>query len=149
MQKTAYLPDLQKTVVLLHKLYKWPRISAILLDKSQHNSTFIFLSGVPNCGCFMFSWFLSLWLFSFCFHLTYDCDCFNIRRVWRYQRGNHNPYIEEEQTTQWPKLKVQKCVLRLWFIASCRGAVPATTFIVFSINQTRHRPTIIYTQNAS
>jgi len=21
-----------------------------------------------------------------------------IRRVWRYQRGNHNPYIEEEQT---------------------------------------------------
>ena len=25
------------------------------------------------------------------------------RRVWRYQRGNHNPYIEEEQTTQWQK----------------------------------------------
>jgi len=22
--------------------------------------------------------------------------------------GNHNPYIEEEQTTQWPKEKVQK-----------------------------------------
>jgi hypothetical protein len=31
-----------------------------------------------------------------------------IRRVWRYQRGNHNPCIEEEQTTQWPKEKVQK-----------------------------------------
>ena len=31
-----------------------------------------------------------------------------VRRVWRYQRGNHNPYIEEEQTTQWPKEKVQK-----------------------------------------
>jgi hypothetical protein len=30
------------------------------------------------------------------------------RRVWRYQRDNHNPYIEEEQTTQWPKEKVQK-----------------------------------------
>ena len=27
------------------------------------------------------------------------------RRNCRYQRGNHNPYIEEEQTTQWPKLK--------------------------------------------
>ena len=27
------------------------------------------------------------------------------RRVWRYQRGNQNPYIEEEQTTQWPKRK--------------------------------------------
>ena len=33
--------------------------------------------------------------------------CFG-RRVWRYQRGNHNPYIEEEQTIQWPKEKVQK-----------------------------------------
>jgi hypothetical protein len=30
------------------------------------------------------------------------------RRVWGYQRGNENPYIEEEQTTQWPKEKVQK-----------------------------------------
>ena len=29
------------------------------------------------------------------------------RRAWRYQRGNQNPYIEE-QTTQWPKEKVQK-----------------------------------------
>jgi hypothetical protein len=29
-------------------------------------------------------------------------------KVWRYQRGNQNPYIEEEQTTQWPKEKVQK-----------------------------------------
>ena len=35
-----------------------------------------------------------------------------IRRVWRYQRGNQNPYIEEEQTTQWPKEKVQKDKLR-------------------------------------
>ena len=26
----------------------------------------------------------------------------------RYQRGNENPYIEEEQTRQWPKEKVQK-----------------------------------------
>jgi len=25
------------------------------------------------------------------------------RRVWRYQRGKQNPYIVEEQTTQWPK----------------------------------------------
>jgi hypothetical protein len=31
-----------------------------------------------------------------------------IRRAWRYQRSNQNPYIEEEQTTQWPKEKVQK-----------------------------------------
>jgi len=26
-----------------------------------------------------------------------------LKRVSRYQRGNQNPYIEEEQTTQWPK----------------------------------------------
>jgi len=30
-----------------------------------------------------------------------------VRRVWRYQGGNQNPYIEKEQTTQWPKEKVQ------------------------------------------
>ena len=35
-----------------------------------------------------------------------------IRRVWRYQRGNQNLYIEEEQTTQWPKEKEQKD--KLW-----------------------------------
>ena len=31
-----------------------------------------------------------------------------LRIAWRYQRGNQNPYIEEEQTTQWPNEKVQK-----------------------------------------
>ena len=30
-----------------------------------------------------------------------------VRRAWRYQMGNQNPYIEE-QTTQWPKEKLQK-----------------------------------------
>ena len=29
-------------------------------------------------------------------------------RVWRYQRGTQNPYIEAEQTAQWLKEKVQK-----------------------------------------
>jgi hypothetical protein len=29
-------------------------------------------------------------------------------RVCKYQRGNQNPYIEEEQTTQWPKEKSTK-----------------------------------------
>jgi Na+-transporting methylmalonyl-CoA/oxaloacetate decarboxylase gamma subunit len=32
----------------------------------------------------------------------------SVRGVRRYQRGNQNPYIEEEQTTQWPKEKVQR-----------------------------------------
>ena len=26
----------------------------------------------------------------------------------RYHRGNQNPFVEEEQTIQWPKEKVQK-----------------------------------------
>ena len=30
------------------------------------------------------------------------------RREWRYQRGNQNPQIEDEQTTQWPEEKNQK-----------------------------------------
>ena len=36
-------------------------------------------------------------------------NCFmGARRVWRYQKGNQNPWIEEEQTTRWPKEKLQK-----------------------------------------
>jgi hypothetical protein len=31
-----------------------------------------------------------------------------LRRVWRYQKGNQNPLIEEGHTTQWPKEKGQK-----------------------------------------
>jgi hypothetical protein len=31
-----------------------------------------------------------------------------LRRVWRYQRGNQKPYVEEEQKTQWPKENVQR-----------------------------------------
>ena len=30
-----------------------------------------------------------------------------IRKVWRYQSGNQNPYIEEEQTTQRAKEEEQ------------------------------------------
>ena len=31
-----------------------------------------------------------------------------VGRAWRYQRDNQKPYIEEEQTAQWPKEKEQK-----------------------------------------
>ena len=36
-----------------------------------------------------------------------NTDCYFIRRVWIYQRGNQNSHIEE-QTTQWPNEKLQK-----------------------------------------
>jgi predicted GIY-YIG superfamily endonuclease len=38
------------------------------------------------------------------------------RRVWRHQRGSHNPYIEDEQTTQWSKEEFEdtKGVVRIF-----------------------------------
>ena len=39
---------------------------------------------------------------------AYLSSIYIYRRVWRYQRCNQNTYIEEEQTTQRPKQKVQK-----------------------------------------
>ena len=35
------------------------------------------------------------------------CIYIHSRRFWRYQKGNQNPYIEE-QTTQWPKKKYKR-----------------------------------------
>jgi len=66
-------------------------------------------SWISNVICHM-SWY-------FCFVFHYDAMwLFTLlilvelmtRRVWRYQRGDRNPYIEEEQTTQWPKDKNTK-----------------------------------------
>jgi hypothetical protein len=50
----------------------------------------------------------SLGLFYFAFFKQIVISLNYQRRVWRYQRGNQNPYIEEEQTTQWPTEKGQK-----------------------------------------
>jgi hypothetical protein len=41
-------------------------------------------------------------------HILFGNQTSPKRRVWRYQRGNQNPYIEKEQTTQWPKEIVQR-----------------------------------------
>jgi hypothetical protein len=40
--------------------------------------------------------------------ISYNVKLSLYRILVYYQRGNQNPYIEEEQTTQWPKEKVQK-----------------------------------------
>jgi hypothetical protein len=42
------------------------------------------------------------------------CLIFQYRRVCKYQRGNQNPYIEEEQTTQWSKEKRTKEQITQW-----------------------------------
>jgi hypothetical protein len=39
----------------------------------------------------------------------FELTVFVGRRVWRYQRGNQNLYIKEEQTTQWPKKSTGSC----------------------------------------
>jgi hypothetical protein len=39
-----------------------------------------------------------------------NCCNADYRRVWKYHRGNQNPHIEEEQTTQWPKEKVHTTI---------------------------------------
>ena len=41
-------------------------------------------------------------------------SCSFLRKVWRYQRGDQNPYIEEEQTTQWPKEKGQTTIYKTY-----------------------------------
>jgi hypothetical protein len=38
----------------------------------------------------------------------YELFIFILLEAFRYQIGNQNLYIEEEQTTQWPKEIVQK-----------------------------------------
>jgi hypothetical protein len=69
-----------------------------------------------DCLCVLME-FKDVWIFHNCFQTKHKL-CFDIilmytgfgstifcyaqRRVWRYQRGNQNPYIEEEQTMQWP-----------------------------------------------
>jgi hypothetical protein len=55
---------------------------------------YTFTLGMDNCLV------IDLYIFTKCKN--------NGRTVWRYQSGNQNPYIEEEQTTQWPKEKVLK-----------------------------------------
>ena len=75
------------------------------------------LSGVLCDQCFLCLWIIHLWLpnqFSLTFVVYTRSDayskgcCCAIRRVWRYQRGNQNPHIKEEETTQWPKEKNAK-----------------------------------------
>jgi hypothetical protein len=55
-----------------------------------------------------FYWILELFPQSYIFCFSYCICVATSRRVWRYQRSNQNPYIEEEQKTQWPKEKVKK-----------------------------------------
>ena len=86
----------------------------------------LFIIFTNTCSMFPIALCVNLFLFvCVCFllndlfaskinYLQESCSFLNlkkvnfIRRVWRYQRGNQNPYIEEEQTAQLPKEKAKK-----------------------------------------
>ena len=81
-----------------------------VVDDYRQNSRLVTLEMYIWRFCTLFGWMCSIFvngesldLYKYNRKLTKDT-----RRVWRYQRGNQNPYIEEGQTTQWPKEKVQK-----------------------------------------
>jgi hypothetical protein len=59
---------------------------------------------------------------------------FCLRRVWRYQRGNQNPNIEEVQTTQWPREKVQKDkheipLIVFFFVCMCNLVISCSLYL--------------------
>ena len=71
----------------------------------QKSYNFVYMKNLLCfCFCFCFCFFFYQIGPSF---LVGNCRV-SLWRVWRYQKGNQDPYIEEEQTTQWPKENVQK-----------------------------------------
>jgi len=70
---------------------------------SKHRSFFVQQSETIN------NFEITTWFITFVWKAYWNYNTYHhIRRVWRYQRGNQNPYIEEEQTTHWSNEKGQK-----------------------------------------
>ena len=90
---------------------RW-NISNMVTDLLKHNEYFFWKClQTPKMWKFQLNfWNCITWnqvdLYTTCIFITPHFDWKTVRRVWRYQRGNQNPYIAE-QTTQWPKEKVQ------------------------------------------
>jgi len=51
---------------------------------------------------------VTLYILMCLYYFLQSCLSKLLRRVWRYQRGNQKPYIEDEHATQWPKEYGQK-----------------------------------------
>jgi hypothetical protein len=61
---------------------------------SKHRSFFVQQSETIN------NFEITIWFITFVWKAYWNYNTYHhIRRVWRYQRGNQNPYIEEEQTS--------------------------------------------------
>ena len=109
-------------------LNKWPLTSTlwyIFSNKSLTNNASCFslmtcLLIALVCADMQHNMFIDMFVhkrkqrvdIKYCFIISFIVHLTSIRSVWRYQRGNHNPYIEEERTTQCPNEKVQKCTQR-------------------------------------
>jgi len=63
-----------------------------------------FLSLVAHSPFDEFVRIIGIWIISSFYLVPIRCNI----RVWRYQRGNQKPYIEEGQTTQWLKKKYKR-----------------------------------------
>ena len=90
---TCWFPLLWIKAVSDH--YRWYCVSYIVAIYNK------FALVHPDCTL---HYRISLSLLIFLTGVSDDC----VKRVWRYQRDNQNPYIKDEQTTQWPKVKGQK-----------------------------------------
>ena len=55
----------------------------------------------------------NIWLIAIGIYCSELCRNQMIKRLWRYQRGNHNPLIEG-QATQWPKGKGQTIIYKTY-----------------------------------
>ena len=101
-----YWSPLKLYTVTYTALYWVEKNVSLLVDPGIQNKTCLVLY------CVAVFWFSSYHGIIIGLYLDFQLEQIRIapfkkRRVWRYQRGNQNPYIEE-QTTQWPKEKVQK-----------------------------------------
>jgi hypothetical protein len=67
-----------------------------------------------------------------------------LRRVWRYQRGNQNPLMEEEQTTQCPREKKQTTIWKNIHIKLMSYIVTVWNQLFMSFLWNTYRRSIIF-----
>jgi hypothetical protein len=73
--------------------------------------------------------------YNYYIHITI---CMVTKRVWRYQRVNQNQHIEEEQTTQWPKEKLQVQYLCYQLLQYQHYTFRAFKYVWYSLYFRRH-----------
>ena len=91
--------SLSKTAIAHGIWYVYEENHVVFPVLLSRHITFLLFFSVPHTTSCNVIIKMSEWLL---FNTT------SVRRVWRNQRGNQNLYIEEEQTTKWPKEKEQK-----------------------------------------